>query len=115
MKYLILMTNDDEAWSRMSPAEQERVFQEHGAFEAALKREGRWVAAWRLRPGREARTVRRDHAGERKEEVGPALPGPECFGGAYLIEAASLAEAAAWASRGRFIAGANEVREIWEE
>jgi hypothetical protein len=115
VKYLILMGNDDAAWSSLPPAEQERVFREHQRFEAALKEQGRWVAAWRLRPGAEARTVRRNAAGKCQVEPGPALPGLHCYGGAYLIEAASLDEATDWAQRGRFIPGANEVREIWEE
>ena len=34
--------------------------------------------------------------------------------GDYLIDVASRADAEHWAARLRFIAGANEVREVWE-
>jgi hypothetical protein len=115
VRYLILMTNDDVAWDALPAAEQARVIEAHAAFEAALRSAGCWIDAWRLRPGAEARTVTRDRAGAVRVAAGPALPGPACVGGAYLIEAASLEAALEWAERGRFIAGANEVRQIWEE
>jgi hypothetical protein len=115
VRFLILMTNDDDAWDALSAVEQAQVMEAHAAFEAALRSAGRWIDAWRLRPAAEARSVRRDAAGALRVEEGPALAGPTCIGGAYLIEVASREEALEWARRCRFIAGANEVREIWED
>lgn len=115
MRFLILMANDDGAWDALSAPEQARVLEAHASFEAALRVAGCWIDAWRLRPGAEARTALRDRAGAVCVTEGPALPGPLCIGGAYLIEAVSREAALDWARRGRFIAGANEVREIWEE
>ncbi len=113
MRFLILMTNDDAAWDALPAAERARVMAEHAACEEALRAGGHWLDSWRLRPASEARTEARAASGEFRTVLGVAAGGAQ-FGGAYLIEAASMAEAQAWARRLRFIAGANEVREVWE-
>jgi hypothetical protein len=45
---------------------------------------------------------------------GPYSDAREYTGGFYVIEADSIEEAVEWARRGRFMVGANEVRQIWE-
>ena len=113
MRFLILMSNDDAAWAALPPAEQARVMEEHAACEQALRMGGHWLDAWRLRPAAEARTVTRDASGSFRSAAGAAPSGAQ-FGGAYLIEAKSMEEAQVWARRLRFVAGSNEVREVWE-
>ena len=112
VRFLILMTNDDAAWDSLPAAEQGRVMAEHEACEAALRAGGHWLDSWRLRPAAEARTETRAANGAFRTAIGAGARGAQ-FGGAYLIEAASMEEAQAWARR-LFIAGANEVREVWE-
>lgn len=110
---LILMTNDDAAWDALPAAKQARVMVEHGGCEEALRAGGHWLDSWRLRPAAEARAETRSASGAFRTVFGAAAGGAQ-FGGAYLIEAVSMEEAQAWARRLRFIAGANEVREVWE-
>jgi len=45
---------------------------------------------------------------------GPFAETKEVLGGLYVIEADSLEQPLEWAKRSRFIAGANEVRELVE-
>jgi hypothetical protein len=112
VKYLILMSNDDAAWAALPAEAQARVLEAHGACERELRAGGHFVASWRLRPAAEARSVLRDAAGEVRVEAGASVAAQ--LGGAYLVEVASRADAEHWAKRLRFIAGANEVREVWE-
>ena len=112
MQYLITMTDVEGAWEALSSDEQERILKQHDAFRAALEAEGRFVLACHLHPRSEARTVRKDAAGEATTHDGPFSSAPEFVGGFYVIEADSMDEAVRWAERGRFMPGANEVREI---
>jgi hypothetical protein len=45
---------------------------------------------------------------------GPYSEHREYMGGAYVIEADSMDKAVEWARRGRFMVGANEVRQVFE-
>ncbi|HEY8120426.1 MAG TPA: YciI family protein [Myxococcota bacterium] len=112
MKFVVLMSNDEAAWNALAPPEQARVLEAHAACERELRAGGHFLASWRLRPAAEARTVVRDAAGAigvgNRASVGARL------GGAYLIEVGSREDAERWAQRLRFIAGENEVRELWE-
>lgn len=112
MKFLILMSDDGATWDALPAAEQARVLEAHGACERELRAGGHFVASWRLRPAGEARSVRRDATGALHAEAGASVGAQ--LGGAYLIDVASRADAERWAARLRFIAGANEVREVWE-
>ena len=52
--------------------------------------------------------------GSLSHENGPARPGAEQIGGYYIVDVETEDEAMAWAERGRFMLGANEVRAIVE-
>ena len=112
MRFAILMSNDDGAWAALSEAEQARVIAAHGACERALRDGGHFVASWRLRPANEARSVVRGVDGAFQTHSSAEVCAR--LGGAYVIEAATRVEAELWAQRLRFVAGANEVREVWE-
>ena len=45
---------------------------------------------------------------------GPWSDVDEYMGGAYIIAADSLEDAVAWAKKGRFLPGANEIRQIYD-
>ena len=112
MRFVVLMSNDEAAWAALAPPEQARVMEAHAACEGELRASGQFVESWRLRPAAEARTVVRDAAGamhsQARASVGARL------GGAYLIDVPSREIAERWAQRLRFIAGENEIREVWE-
>src|SRR5262245_47294611 len=114
MKYMILMTDGAGAWDRLAPAEQAEVMRKHAEFQSALEREGKYVMSARLGGAGSAKTVRRDAGGRATVSDGPFAETKEILGGFYVIEAASLEEAVAWAERGRFIPGSNEVRPLVE-
>lgn len=114
MRYLISMTVVDDRWHELSEAEQQAVMQQHDEFRSALEAAGCFVASYALAPPAEATTVRRDARGGFSVEPGPYTGAAEYVGGLYVIEAGSPEEAVAWARRGRFMVGANEVRAIAE-
>ena len=113
-KYLILMTNDDAAWKRLSPERQQKVMEGHAAFHAALEAEHKLVLSHRLRTTEEARAVTRSGDATFTTTTGGYLEGGRSIGGFYLIEAESMEEALDWAKRCRFIDGRNIVHEVWE-
>jgi hypothetical protein len=106
------MTDGGGAWDALSPAEQAEVMEQQRKFQQALEKAGKYVASYRLAPAARARTVRRAAGGRTHVTDGPFAETKEVLGGLYVIEAASLEEAVAWAERGRFIPGANEVRRL---
>jgi hypothetical protein len=113
-KYLILMSNDDEAWGRLGPERQQEVIQEHSEFQSALEQDRRLVLSHRLRPSDETRAVTRTANGSFEETAGGYFEQNRSFGGFYLIEAESMEDALTWARRGRFIEGTNVVHEVWD-
>ncbi len=114
MKYLITMTDLDGAWDALPEDDQDRILKQHEEFTEALQIAGKFIAAYHLRPRDEAMTVREDDAGTHTVSPGPYDDRREYMGGAYVIDADSMDEAVEWARPGRFMTGANEVREVWE-
>lgn len=113
MKFVILMSDVAGTWDALGAEEQALVMKQHGEFRAALEAAGRFVSACHLHPPEEARTVRMDEAGETTASEGCFSGSQEYVGGFYIIEADSREEAVEWATRSRFMIGANEVREIF--
>ena len=114
MRFLITMTDVDGIWDGLSAEKQAAVLDRHREFRQALERAGKFVDAFHLHPRQTAMTVRRDGAGSMTVLDGPYHHAPEYMGGCYVIEADSVDEAVDWARKGRFIEGANEVRQLWE-
>ncbi len=111
MKFLVNM-NTHLCWASMSLEEQKRVFEQHGAFKRELRQKGAFVASYDFEEASEVRTVHRDTEGGFEVTQGPLAGAQDTVGGLYVIEAASTEAAVAWARRGRFIEGANEIRPI---
>lgn len=114
MKFVIAMTDIDGEWNRLSPERQQEILGEHEDFKRALIAEGKLLHVYHLRPRDEARTVRQGVKGKITVTDGPFSNASEYIGGFYVIEAASMDEAVEWARRGRFMIGANEIRQVWE-
>jgi hypothetical protein len=113
MKFVIAMTDIEGAWDGLPAEEQKRILARHEEFARDLKAAGSFVEVLHFHPRSEARTVRMDASGHRATAEGPFSDAQEYIGGFYVIEAESLEEAAKWARKGRFMIGANEVRQVW--
>jgi hypothetical protein len=112
-KFMITFTHVDGGWDRLTPAQRQKHQVDLKEFVRALAEEKKSELVF-LRPPAEAKTIRLDADGRYEVEEGTVAKSPEYAGGYYLIEAESLEEAVEWAKRGRFMPGANEVREIFD-
>ena len=96
--YLMSVHNDGTS-PYSSEEEMQQAFAETGAFNAELQAAGTWVFAGGLEFADTAKVVRRrDGALERTD--GPYLESKEHIGGFWIIEAADMDEALAWAEKG---------------
>lgn len=113
MQYLLMLFSDETAWGRMSSAERESGVAAYGAYTQALKEAGVWLGSNRLQNTDTATTVR---IVDGKSQVldGPYIDSKEQLAGYYLIEAADLDAALAWAARCPAAShGTIEVRPVW--
>ena len=114
MKFLCLICADT-VMEQMSEAVAAQHFADYARFTAEIRHSGHLVAVNRLKPPRDATTVR-----VRKGKVlttdGPYAETKEQLGGYYIIEAADLDEAVGIAARipGAWI-GSVELRPIAED
>lgn len=113
MRYLISMSDVEDEWDGLSEEEQERIGARHAQFQRELG--DRYIGRYGAHPSREAKTVRLHADGKFTVADGLMTQTKEPMGGFYIIEAGSLEEAVAWAKRGRFRPGPNEVRELRED
>jgi hypothetical protein len=117
MKFMILLTQDADAWEREPQAEKDRAYNEHMKVVGQLQAEKKLVDSRRLRPSAEAKTVRIRN-GKPVTVDGPFCETKEQIGGFYLIECASMDEAIEWAKKmphfGDLRYSGIEVRPLWE-
>lgn len=114
MQYLLLLHADESGWVRMTKAEQEQGYAAYMAYTEALKKAGAYVGSNRLQPISTATTVKIAN-GKQQVLDGPYADSKEQLGGYYLIEAADLDAAIAWAARCPGAShGTIEVRPVWE-
>jgi hypothetical protein len=113
MRYALLIYSEP-AQSEPSPEEYAQVMEAYNAYTKALVDGGAMRGGEALQDGKTATTVRiRD--GRQVVTDGPFAETKEEFGGFYLIEAADLDEAIAWAAKCPGAGwGTMEVRPIWE-
>ncbi len=98
MKYMLLIYDAEQAWSKMSETEQRKVYADYMQFTQEIKASGNYLAGSQLHPVATATSVRvRDD----KELItdGPFAETHEQLGGYYLIEAKDLDEANSIAAR----------------
>ena len=113
MRYVLLITGDEQSQAALGPAEAEANFAEFMKFGAEMTERGVLKDGNRLRPTSDATTVRvRD--GKVVTSDGPFAETKEQIGGYYVIECADAAEALAWAARCPSAQhGTVEVRPLW--
>ncbi len=99
-----------------SDDEMQAAFAAVEAFNADLRAKGAWVFACGLMPVDTATVVRAHEGDEVITTDGPFAESKEHLGGYWVIEAASLDDALAWAAQGsRACKGAVEVRPLQGE
>ena len=115
MKYALLIYANEQEWAAQSEEQAQAVNQEYMAFTKDIIDRGLMKGGEALQGTASATTVRvRD--GETLTTDGPFAETKEQLGGFYLIEAADLDEAVAWAGKMPHLAGGGsvEIRPIWD-
>src|SRR5258706_7199208 len=98
VKYMLLICRDEEAWGKMSLAEQQKVYWDTSTIRDELEAKGQHVASHPLYPASAATSVRvRD--GKRLVTDGPFAETREQLGGYMIIDVKNLDEAIAVAGR----------------
>jgi hypothetical protein len=114
MTYLLMLYSDESGWDKMSEEAQGQAMGAYMGYTQALREAGALVGSNRLQPIATATTVKVQD-GNTQVLDGPYADTKEQLGGYYLIQAADLDAAIAWAARcpgsGH---GTIEVRPVWE-
>lgn len=98
MQYLLLIYANEEIGAKMTESQQGELMQGYRNFTEELVKSGGMRAGDALQPTSTATTVRvRD--GETLTTDGPFAETKEALGGYYLVEAADLDAAIAWAAK----------------
>jgi hypothetical protein len=113
MKYLLSMIGDEEKLASQTPDQAQQFGDRIENFNAALREGGVWVSAEGLGPKAESKTVR-FKGGTSSVLEGTASPATEQSLGYWVIQAASLDEAADWGRRLGLDDGIVEVRSLLE-
>jgi hypothetical protein len=92
MQYMLLIYDEEKAWTAMPEAKRKAIFAEYGSFTENLKKSGRMVSGAPLQPTASATTLRVKD-GKTVTTHGPFAETREQLGGYYLIEAKDLDEA----------------------
>ena len=115
MTQYLLSVYNPEGEPTPPEAEMQQIFKDVDAFNGELQASGAWVFAGGLHPADTA-TVVRAKDGEILTTDGPFAETKEQLGGFWIIKAADLDEALAWASQATTACrGPVEVRPFQEE
>jgi hypothetical protein len=114
-KYLLLIYGDESAFDSASAEEWNQMMQAHGAFaQSVVSQGGKILGGEALETTATATSVRNDAAGAQTVTDGPFVETKEALGGFYLLEAADLDQAIAFAKLCPAPAGGVEVRPIMD-
>lgn len=92
MKYVILMQVDPTVLEQLTDEQQKQIGDGHGAFMAAIKESGEFIATQALADPSQSKVVR--SSGGRPEVTdGPFVESKEFLGGFYLVDVESEARA----------------------
>jgi hypothetical protein len=98
-QYLLSVWHDDTYEIDVNGADAQRMFAQVDTFNAEVQAAGAWVFAGGLHPASSA-TVVNSTNGDVSMTDGPYAESKEQMGGFWIIEAADLDAALAWASKG---------------
>ena len=90
MKYMVLISGSDEAWSGMSQAEQGEMYQRIAAWWDERVSEGQILSGHQLQSADTATTIHRDLDGNVNVTDGPFIEGKEVVGGYAIIDVPDL-------------------------
>ncbi len=114
-QYLLSVWGDESEFADTPVEEMQQAYQQVDQFNAELRDSGAWVFAGGLHPSSTA-TVVRSSGGEVVTTDGPFVEIKEQLGGFWVIEAADLDVALAWAAKGAAACmGPVEVRPFQDE
>ncbi len=116
MRYMLLLYAPEAEGMKIAPETMARVMEDMGAYQAALEKAGAFVMTSPLDRTRNARTIRHDggeivaagkdggpafrnEGGELRVIDGPYADTREQLGGFFMIEAADMDAAIAWAKQ----------------
>jgi hypothetical protein len=115
MSQYLLSVHMVEGEAALSEDEMQQAFKDVDALNDEIRQAGAWVFAGGLEPADTA-TVVKEQGGEILTTDGPFAEGKEHLGGFWVIEAADLDQALAWAKRATVACrGAVEVRPFQAE
>jgi len=113
MQYVMLIHVDEGAMAAARQEDAKAVMAAYGAYTEAMRQADVWRGGERLHPAASGAVIR-NNGGKTSVVNGPYAEAKEQLGGYYVIEAADLDAAIAWAARCPGAAmGAIEVRPIW--
>jgi len=98
-QYLLAVHGDEATYAAIPSADVQRMYKQTDTFNNELKQAGAWVFGRGLHPASTA-TVVRTADGKVVTTDGPYLETKEQIGGFWIIEAADLDAALAWATKG---------------
>lgn len=114
-EYLLSVWADEATFADVSPQDMQRAYSQVDAFNTELKAAGSWVFAGGLHPSSTA-TVVRSVDGQVTTTDGPFVETKEVLGGFWVIQAADLDAALAWAAKASAACmGPVEVRPFQDE
>jgi hypothetical protein len=99
MKYMLMLYADERGGDAIPRAEMDKWMVKMGEYAETLQKAGAFIDTIGLARSYEATTVNLDAKGEMQVHDGPYAETQEQLGGVYIIEAADMAEAQAWAAR----------------
>ena len=98
MKYMLLIYGNEAARGQATKEQMGQMFAAYGAYTAAMKQAGAFVAGDPLQPSPTATTVRVT-GGKTQVLNGPYAETKEQLGGYYIIDVADLDQALSWAAK----------------
>ena len=116
MRYLMLIYGDEAVDAARNEAEQAANMGAWMSYTEDFQKSGKMLGGEALMPVATATTVRAKAGGGTLTTDGPFVETKEALGGYYMIDAANLDEAIAWAGKMPIIAsgGCVEIRPIME-
>jgi hypothetical protein len=115
VNYMILIHNDERAWSAMTDEQRQQSFTAYMAYNAMLAKAGALKAGEQLLPSQASKTLRKKGASVISTD-GPFAETREQLGGYYILECATEAQALTLAGQcpGLDYGGVIEVRPIFQ-
>jgi hypothetical protein len=114
MQYMFLLIGEEPNWEDVSPEEMQTTLDEMEKYNDELKAAGAMIGGHGLRE-RATASVVRFSGDERTVTDGPFAETKEQLMGFWIIEAANLDEALAWAKKAPLQEASIEVRPLVEE